>query len=62
MNFCGAWNLPCAMNTQSNYYVFYDSTWLQIAITAFGKIFSPEEMLVDLAGFPEIRQIKLMIC
>ena len=37
-------------------------TWLQITITAFGKIFSREEMLVDLAVFPEIRQIKLMIC
>ena len=49
------------MNTQSNYYVFYDSNWLQIAITAFGKIFSREEMLVDLAVFPEIRQIKLVI-
>ena len=50
------------MNIQSSYYVFYDSTWLQITITAFGKIFSREEMLVDLAVFPEIRQIKLMIC
>ena len=36
-------------------------TWLQITITAFGKIFSREEMLADLAVFPEIRQIKLMI-
>ena len=49
------------MNTKSNYYVFYDSTWLQIAITAFGKIFCREEMLVDLSVFPEIHQIKLMI-
>ena len=49
------------MNIQSSYYVFYDSTWLQITITAFGKIFSREEMLADLAVFPEIRQIKLMI-
>ena len=47
------------MNIQSSYYVSYDSTWLQITITAFGKIFSREEMLVDLAVFPEIRQTKL---
>ena len=36
-------------------------TWLQITITAFGKIFSREEMLADLTLFPEIRQIKFMI-
>ena len=40
---------------------FYGSTYLQITITVFGKIFSREELLVDLAVFPEIRQIKLMI-
>ena len=36
-------------------------SWLQITITAFGKIFSREEMLADLTVFPEIRQIKFMI-
>ena len=36
-------------------------TWLQITNTAFGKIFSREEILSNLAVFPEIRQIKLMI-
>ena len=49
------------MNTQSNYYIFYYSTWLHITITTFGKMFSREEILADLAGFPELRQIKLMI-
>ena len=46
------------MNTQSSYYIFYYSTWLQITIITFGKIFSREEMLADLAVFSEIRQIK----
>ena len=50
------------MNKQSNYYIFYYSTWLQITITNFGEIFFREEMLADLEVFPEIRQIKLMIC
>ena len=50
------------MNRQSNYYIFYYSTWLQITITNFGEIFFREEMLADLEVFPEIRQIKLMIC
>ena len=36
-------------------------TWLQITITTFGKIFSREEILADLAVFPAIRQRKLMI-
>ena len=39
------------MNTEIDYYVFYDSTSLQIIITAFRKIFSLEEMLADLAVF-----------
>ena len=50
------------MNTQSNYYILYYSIWLQIIFTTFGKIFSREELLEDLAVFPEIRQIKLIIC
>ena len=49
------------MITQSNYYIFYYSTWLQITITTFGKTFSWEEMLADLAVFPDISQIKLVI-
>ena len=49
------------MTTQSNYNIFYYSTWLQIATTTFGKIFSREELLADLVIFPEIYQIKLMI-
>ena len=50
------------MDRQSNYYIFYYSTWLQITITNFGEIYFREEMLADLEVFPEIRQIKLMIC
>ena len=48
------------MNTQSNYYIFYYSIWLQIIFTTF--VFSREKLLEDLAVFPEIRQIKLIIC
>ena len=58
------WNLEstmCNEYTKQLLRFFYGSTYLQITITVFGKIFSREELLVDLAVFPEIRQIKLMI-
>ena len=58
------WNLESAMFNEyaTSYYIFYCSNWLQITISTFGKMFSREEMLADLAVFPEIHQRKLMIC